>query len=304
VMNIIGELGSVNYMTYGRFADPDSETRQRQAFDEYVAWRQRRAKEIGAAEFVVADNFEMEWMAAHPLGWVEYVESMRPEGVYGAWLRTLPVATRINDVLYIHGGISPEMKGTDIDAMNRRAAEEIATFDNARATMVAEGLCLPTSSAREMVEVAKAEIHYINSLKASRRTTRNPRAVRAGQLQHLTDLGSWLVLNEAGPLWFRGSSKWSESERRSEMAAILDSAGVERMVTGQSDGKERLIRARFDNRVLLTSVDLSDEPWAGGGKPAALEIEDGVYSVVTLTGRQVLIDESSAIGNPQEPTGH
>jgi len=299
VMNIIGELGSVNYMTYGQFADPDAENRQRQAFDDYVAWRQRRAEEINGPEFAIGDNFEAEWMAAHPLGWVEYVESMRPEGVYGAWLRTLPMAIEIDDVLYIHGGISPEMKGTDIAAMNRQAAGEIAYFDNARASMVEEGLCLPTSSAREMVDIVKDEVKFVNSLKASKRTTRNPRAVRAGQLDDFTGLGSWLVLAETGPIWFRGSSRWNETERRSEMEAILDSAGVERMVSGQSYGKENLIRARFDNRVLLTSVNLSDEPWAGGGKPAALEIDDGVYTVVTLTSREILIDESSPVSSSQ-----
>jgi hypothetical protein len=41
--------------------------------------------------------------------------------------------------------------------------------------------------------------------------------------------------------------------------------------------------------VLLTSVDLSDDPWAGGGEPAALDIENGVHTVVTLKGREVLI---------------
>jgi hypothetical protein len=299
IMNIVGELGSVNYMTYAQFAGPDAESRQRQAFDDYVAWQQRRAKELGGPEFNPDVNFEIEWMAAHPLGWVEYVESMRPEGVYGGWLRTLPVAVEIDDVLYVHGGISPEVKGTDIEAMNRQAAEEIAYFDNVRTAMVAEGLCLPTTSVREIVDVVKDEVEYVNSLKASKRTKRNPRAVRAGQLDDITGAGSWLVLSETGPLWFRGPSKWAEDEHQAEMADILNSAGVERMVTGQSNGKERQICARFDDRVLLTSVNLSDEPWAGGGKPAALEIDDGVYTVVTLTDRRVLIGEEPDAGNPQ-----
>jgi len=304
VMNIVGELGSVNYMTYAQFADANSESRQRQAFEDHVAWRQRRANELEGPEFIADANLETEWLAAHPLGWVEYVESMRPEGVYGAWLRTLPVANGIDDVLYIHGGISPEVKGTDIEEMNRQAVEEISYFDNVREAMVNEGLCLPTASVREMVEVVKDEVKYVNSLKPSKRTNRNPRMVRATQLADLTGLGSWLVLNETGPVWFREIPQWDEEEHRREMAEILDSVGVEKMVTGQSDNKKHLICARFDNRVLLTSVNLSDEPWAGGGKPAALEIDGGVYSVVTLTGRQVLIDNSSsAIGDPQRLRG-
>jgi hypothetical protein len=65
------------------------------------------------------------------------------------------------------------------------------------------------------------------------------------------------------------------------------------MVTGQSDGKTHEIQARFDDRVVLTSTDMTDEAW-GGGEPAALEIADGVYTVVTLKGRSVLFTEDNA----------
>jgi hypothetical protein len=34
---------------------------------------------------------------------------------------------------------------------------------------------------------------------------------------------------------------------------------------------------------------MADDPWAGGGEPAALDIENGVYTVVTMNGREVLI---------------
>jgi hypothetical protein len=111
------------------------------------------------------------------------------------------------------------------------------------------------------------------------------------ELQELTKWGSWSLLTDKGPLWFRGTSKWDENERGAEMAAILDTANCRWMVTGQSDGKEHLIHARFNDRVLLTSIDMADGPWAGGGDPAALDIENGVFTVITLNGREVLIDD-------------
>jgi len=77
----------------------------------------------------------------------------------------------------------------------------------------------------------------------------------------------------------------------------MAASGFARMVTGQSDGKEHVIHARFDDRVVLTSVDLSDNPWDGGGKPAALEIVDGGFFVVTMNGREVLIEGT----DPTEP---
>ena len=293
-MNILGELRDVNYLAYHSFAGPDSEARQRQAFDGYVAWRQERAGSVGSGEFVFGEDFEAEWLAAHPAGWIEYVESMGARGEYGKWLRSLPVAVQFGEVVYIHAGISPKMKGMDVEAINRRTTEEIVAFDQDRASMAKDGLCLPTSSAREMVGVIKEEITYVNSLDASNRTPGNPRVARLLELQDLTKWGSWSLLTDQGPLWFRGPSKWDETNRGAEMAEILDAAGCRRMVTGRSDGKEHLIRSRFDDRVLLTSVDLSDDPWAGGGEPAALDIENGVYTVVTLKGREVLI------GNPPD----
>ncbi len=143
----------MNYLAYQSFAGPDSEALQQRALDDYVAWRQRRAKAVGSGEFVSDENFKTDWLATHPVGWVEYVEAMGAEGEYGKWLRTLPVAQRMGDVVFIHAGISPEMKGMDVEAINRRAAEEIGDYDRDRASMVADGLCLPTSSAREMVAV-------------------------------------------------------------------------------------------------------------------------------------------------------
>ncbi len=113
-MNILGELRDVDYLAYQSFAGPDSEAIQQRALDEYVAWRQRRAKAVGSGEFVSDENFKADWLATHPVGWLEYVEAMGAKGEYGKWLRTLPVAHRMGDVVFIHAGISPEMKGMDI----------------------------------------------------------------------------------------------------------------------------------------------------------------------------------------------
>lgn len=289
-MNILGELRDVNYIAYQSFAGPDSEARQKQAWEDWVSFRTRRAKAVGETSEIDADT-EADWFATHPPGWVEYVESMRPDGAYGAWLRSLPVVVEIDNVLFIHGGISPELEEKEAEAINRRARDEIRTFDDYRSFMVDKDLCLPTSSAREMTEAINQEIAYLNTLKASKRTTANPRVSNVLQVQDLTQWGSWSLVDDSGPLWFRGAARWPEEQLSETMDEILATFEVERMVTGQSDGKERLIRGRFDNRVLLTSIDMDDNPYGGGGKPAVLEIWDGDYFVVTLGGRELLIDD-------------
>ena len=72
------------------------------------------------------------------------------------------------------------------------------------------------------------------------------------------------------------------------MFEILDAAGVTLMVTGQSNRKSHCIEARFDDRVILTSTNMSDDTWSGS-KPAALEIFAGVFTVVGMNSREVLL---------------
>jgi hypothetical protein len=288
-MNILGELRDVNYMAYQHFADSDSEDRQRQAWEQWVAWRQRRAEALGE-EFKPTAETEAEWFAGHPPGWAEYADSMRPEGVYGSWLRSLPVAVEIEEVLFIHAGISPEFVDRDVASINRRAADEITRFDEYRTFMVRKGLSLPTASICEMADILKEEVTYLNDLGSSRRKIVQRRRTDVQEIGEIGDVSSWVVLDTQGPLWFRGAAKGAEEELGPHMASILDAFEVDRMVTGQSAGRERIIRTRFDNRVLLTSIEMSDDPYVRGGQPAALKIEDGDFFVVTLDSRALLID--------------
>lgn len=289
VMNILGVLRDVNYMAYQSFADSNSEQRQRVAWHEWLDWRTRRAEALGTS-FDATDTTEAEWFAAHPPGWIEYAESMLPDGVYGAWLRSLPVAVEIDKILFVHGGISPEFEEREIAAINRRAAGEIERFDQYRTLMAANGLGLATASVCELTDTLKEEITYLENVNSSRRKFVKRRQEIVQKIAELGQVSSWSVLDKNGPLWYCGAAKDPEEDLRAEMTSILEDLQVDRMVTGQSDGDERLIRTRFNNRVLLTSIEMSDDPYVRGGDPAALEIEDGDFFVVTLNSRELLID--------------
>lgn len=289
-MNILGELRDVNYMAYSHFADSGSEDRQRRAWEQWLAWRHGRAEALGE-QFEATAETESEWFAAHPLGWAEYVESMSPEGTYGSWLRSLPVAVDIDQVLFVHAGVSPDFEDRNVDSINRRAAEEIANFDHCRSFMASKGLSLPTASICEMADILEQEVTYLNDLGSSRRKSVERRRADVQELSEVGRASSWTVLDKQGPLWFLGVAEGTEGELDSQMASILDAFDVDRMVTGQSAGRERMIRTRFDNRVLLTSIEMSDDPYVRGGKPAALEIADGNFFVVTLSSRELLIED-------------
>jgi hypothetical protein len=68
------------------------------------------------------------WEAEHPLGWFEHRMEFGPKGKYGKWIRSHPAVVKINDSLYMHGGISPRFVGMSLDEINKAVAGELNDF--------------------------------------------------------------------------------------------------------------------------------------------------------------------------------
>ena len=89
-MNILREPRDVSPAALATFADDRSEDRRRKAYDEYAA----AAKRTSVAELQVPRD---EWMAAHPPGFIEYMDALGPRGKYGRWLRDRKVVLKLGD---------------------------------------------------------------------------------------------------------------------------------------------------------------------------------------------------------------
>jgi hypothetical protein len=63
--------------------------------------------------------FRAKFDAVHPLGWVEHQIAWSTQGPYGRWVLTHPAIIRIDDALYMHGGLGPDFVPFDIEAMNK-----------------------------------------------------------------------------------------------------------------------------------------------------------------------------------------
>ncbi|MCP3139426.1 metallophosphoesterase [Pyxidicoccus xibeiensis] len=48
-----------------------------------------------------------------------------PEGRYGRWLRTHAAVVRINDTLFLHGGLAPDLPETTLEGLNRWVRQDL-----------------------------------------------------------------------------------------------------------------------------------------------------------------------------------
>jgi hypothetical protein len=124
VMNLAGDLRYVSPGEYAAFATRGSAKLRDRA---YAAIADPARKEDPA--------YREQWYAERPLGWVEHRQAFAPNGRYGKWIRQHNTVVRIDDYLFLHGGIGPSLATVPLREINERVRDEIA-----QPVLPAEGL--------------------------------------------------------------------------------------------------------------------------------------------------------------------
>ncbi len=130
-MMLYGDLRYTTPAEFDAFVTDDSE-RVRASF-----WKAETRK-------TPRPNFDdrAKWEAEHPLGWFEHRMQYGPEGVYGKWIRSHNAIVKINDTVYLHGGISSRYAAIPFKQINEMVAAELngaATLTNQGAVMGDDG---------------------------------------------------------------------------------------------------------------------------------------------------------------------
>jgi hypothetical protein len=297
VMNMMGDLRYVMPGNYASFADANSEKRQKAAYDEYRKWKDSHASLIAELPQPM-ELTEAEWMARHPAGFVEQREALGPKGEYGKWLREHPAVAEIDGIIFLHGGISPELAKMKVDAINNRIHDEIKAFDASKEYLQNENLILPFFTLQEIYGVLRAEVSA--ELK-SRVPANNERQTK---IQEFLKHEDWFSVRVDGPVWFRGYDQWSEEEGAPQVSKILEGYKATHIVVGHTVQKGGRIRPRFGNKVFLIDTGMLSSYYPGG-RASALEIcGDGKFIAVYLDQQVVLLDSTGSSPQDRGPGEH
>jgi hypothetical protein len=141
-MNVYGDL---SYVSPGEFA----------------AFQDEGSQEQAAAEAE----------AGYPPGYAEHRRQLGPEGRYGRWIRGHNAVIKIDDTVFLHGGIAPKYAGHTIRQINNQVREELRDFSRLPGGIVedVEGPLWYRGMAEDEESVLEAHVaEVLENLKAER----------------------------------------------------------------------------------------------------------------------------------------
>jgi len=136
-MNMYGDLRYTHPGEYEAFVNRDSKALRDRYFEITLQNMQAQDPEGFA---LLPENYRDEWNKKYPLGWVEHRQAWdpawNPEGRLANWVLKQKVAIKINDTIFLHGGISAWYCQNTLSSMTEKARAILSQFDPRNAGLI------------------------------------------------------------------------------------------------------------------------------------------------------------------------
>lgn len=272
VMNMIGDLRYVTRESFATFATEKSEELREKAYAKYVKYREARAKRnIPPQEFKPDQKFKDEWMSKHPPGFFEHRKAFSDSGVYGRWLMNRNAVIKLNDTVFLHGGINEALSQTSIREINERLRKELRNYFAARSVLIANGILDDSLDYDEALQQVSVEATY----QIKKGMSLEPAVLE--NINQFISLGKWMLVDPAGPLWYRGLAQEPEETFKPIMDRIKTNLDAAHLVIGHTPSVTG-ITGRFEEGVFLIDTGMLRRYYKG--MCSALVIENGKFTSV------------------------
>lgn len=121
LLNMLDDLRYVHPGEYKALRGPDTSQLQENYFQQYMDYL-----EVQGEAPDVDDDYREEWNQRFPLGYVEHRIAWSPEGEFGSWVLQHNTVIRINNILFLHAGMGPEMPNLSISRINNEVRAELS----------------------------------------------------------------------------------------------------------------------------------------------------------------------------------
>lgn len=214
----------------------------------------------------------------YPPGYIGLQRAYAPDGALGEWLMSLPIVLRVNDSLYMHGGISNEIAELSLKKINRDNKRSLAEY-LARVESLRDAGVL----ARH-VGFWDRRLHL--NAEAEAVLAENPKA-RPDWFQDfvsMAELEGQFLFSPDSPIWYRGTVYCHPYAESFNTERLLKRAGATQLVVGHTPNPGGAL-SRMDGSVIRLDTGMNKAVYKG--RPTALVQEQGKQHIFYADGEGV-----------------
>jgi hypothetical protein len=255
VMVMTGDLRYVSAAEFAAFAEDETQSERQALLQQY------REDRPGVDETTLAADFEK----AYPPGFLGLQRAYAPDGEFGRWLLQLPLVLRVNDKLYMHGGISNSLADHSLADINRDNLADLNSYLEAITRLREAGALAP------YVGFWDRRL-YLNG-KAEAVLAADPKA-RPGWFQDflaMTELEGAFLFSDKSPIWYRGSAYCHPYAEAFNTERLLKRSGTRQLVIGHTPYPRGALQ-RMEGQVLRLDTGMLASVYKG--RSTALVIEN------------------------------
>jgi len=237
VMNLMRDLRYVREGGFTAFIDDELASERER---EWKVYRRKYSRKIRDQSQLRAAFLE-----AYPAGYFGRERAFSMGGEYGDWLTERPAVIRINGVLFLHGGLTPETAALGLTRINDGVREALTNF--LKAVDVLAPHVIGPAGFHDLLSFANQAVSG---------SGRKRPGFLVSASQRLLDSLQSLGFDPHGPLWYRGNALANERIERDRFQSVLDALGATAMMVGHSVTADGEVTARFEHRLFRGDVGL------------------------------------------------
>lgn len=256
VMVMTGDLRYVSEAEFAAFAADETPA------DREALWQGYRRVNPGGSDDEVRALFEREY----PPGFVALRKAYSPGGELGDWLLQQHFVIRVNDKVYMHGGISRAAAFHSLDELNEQMMGELRDFLENMAALRAAGV-MPWHVGYH------DRLQFLNA-RAEEFAAENPRkrADWFDPLQAVFDAQTAFVFSDNSLNWYRGSAMCHPYAESWNTEVFLKKVGARQLVVGHTPTRGD-VQSRMEGLVIRLDTGMLTSVYKG--RASALVTEQG-----------------------------
>ena len=276
VMVMSGDWRYVSAPEYGAFSAEESGAEREALLNEFRDGHPEMAEE----------ELRLSFEKRFPPGFLGLQRAYAPDGKLGKWLLELPLVLRVNDSLYMHGGISAEIAEQSLADINRNNKADLKQYLQLVESLRHEGVLA------RYVDFWSRRVYLNGQANAVLAADPEARPAWFQLFLDLSELESAFLFTPQSPIWYRGTSWCHPYAESFNTERLLKRSGAKRVIVGHTPNPGGALQ-RMDGLVIRMDTGMLQSVYKG---KAAVLVQQGqqryVQYLASPEQRQPVVEET------------